>query len=167
MKIGRIARDAVLTAVALAVFLIEMQIPAFVPIPGVKLGLSNVVTLFAMFAIGPVDALLILLARILLGGIFSGQAISLLYSLAGGILCYSVTLLMRRVVTQRQIWVCGVLGAVAHNVGQLAVAVAVTRTAALIYYLPVLTVSALLTGLFTGLLAQFLNARLGHFLKKT
>ena len=167
MKIGRIARDAVLTAVALAVFLIEMQIPALVPIPGVKLGLSNVVTLFAMFAIGPVDALLILLARILLGGIFSGQAISLLYSLAGGILCYSVTLLMRRVVTQRQIWVCGVLGAVAHNVGQLAVAVAVTRTAALIYYLPVLTVSALLTGLFTGLLAQFLNARLGHFLKKT
>lgn len=167
MKIGRIARDAVLTAVALAVFLIEMQIPALVPIPGVKLGLSNVVTLFAMFAIGPVDALLILLVRILLGGIFSGQAISLLYSLAGGILCYSVTLLMRRVVTQRQIWVCGVLGAVAHNVGQLAVAVAVTRTAALIYYLPVLTVSALLTGLFTGLLAQFLNARLGHFLKKT
>jgi heptaprenyl diphosphate synthase len=126
----------------------------------VKLGLANIITVYAMFALGPGDTLCILLARVFLGSVFSGQMTSLLYSLAGGLLCYLVMLLLRRILTVKQIWVCSVLGAMAHNVGQMAVAVLVTGTPALIYYLPVLMVSGILTGLFTGLCAQFVTGRL-------
>jgi heptaprenyl diphosphate synthase len=160
MKTRKLTRMAVLTAVALTIFVIELQLPALAPIPGVKLGLANIITVYAMFALGPGDTLCILLARVFLGSVFSGQMTSLLYSLAGGLLCYLVMLLLRRILTVKQIWVCSVLGAMAHNVGQMAVAVLVTGTPALIYYLPVLMVSGILTGLFTGLCAQFVTGRL-------
>jgi heptaprenyl diphosphate synthase len=160
MKTRKLTRMAVLTAVALTIFVIELQLPALAPIPGVKLGLANIITVYAMFALGPGDTLCILLVRVFLGSVFSGQMTSLLYSLAGGLLCYLVMLLLRRILTVKQIWVCSVLGAMAHNVGQMAVAVLVTGTPALIYYLPVLMVSGILTGLFTGLCAQFVTGRL-------
>ncbi len=167
MNIKRLARAAVLTAVALGIFIVELQLPHLAPIPGVKLGLANIVTVFAMFLLGPGDALAILLARILLGSLFSGQVMALAYSLAGGLLCYLLMLPLRRLLTVRQIWVCGVLGAVAHNIGQMAVALVVTGTAAILVWLPVLMVSGILAGLFTGLCAQFALRRLQNskFLK--
>lgn len=159
-KTKRLTRNALLTTIALTIFIIELHIPALVPIPGVKLGLSNIVTVFAMFAIGPVDTLLILLARIILGGIFSGQMMSLMYSFAGGLLCYLLMLIVRKIISIKQIWVCSMLGAVAHNTGQIAVAMLVTRTTALIIYYPFLLFSGLIAGLFTGLIAQFLVIRM-------
>ncbi len=159
MSVRRLARDALLTALALILFTIEAQLPAPVPVPGVKLGLANLVTVWAMFALGPGDAGRILLGRILLGSLFAPSPSVLLYSAAGGGACYVLTLGLRRVVTKKQIWVCGVLGALAHNMGQLSMAVLVTNTPGLWAYLPVLGVSAMLTGLFTGLCAQFLYAR--------
>jgi heptaprenyl diphosphate synthase len=162
MKTRKLTRMAVLTAVALTIFVIELQLPALAPIPGVKLGLANIITVYAMFALGPGDTLCILLARVFLGSVFSGQMTSLLYSLTGGLLCYLVMLLLRKILTVKQLWVCSVLGAIAHNVGQTAVAVLVTGTPALVYYLPVLMVSGILTGLFTGLCAQFVTGRLGR-----
>lgn len=160
MKVKRITRAAVLAGLALIIFIIELQIPHLVPIPGIKLGLANIVTVVSMFLLGPVDTAGILLVRILLGSIFAGQTLSLLYSLAGGLLCYLVMLLLRKILTEKQIWVCSVLGAIAHNLGQIAVAILVTRTPALLSYLPILLVSAIITGLFTGLCAQFTVNRL-------
>ncbi|MBO6054055.1 MAG: Gx transporter family protein [Oscillospiraceae bacterium] len=154
MKLNRLTRGALLTAVALTIFLVEMMIPPIVPVPGVKLGLANIITLIAMMLIGPVDTLLILLARILLGGMFSGQIMSILYSLAGGLLCYLTMLVLRRHITLRQIWAMSIAGAIAHNIGQIGVAILVTGTKELILYLPVLMVSGILAGLFTGLAAQ-------------
>jgi heptaprenyl diphosphate synthase len=151
---------AVLTAVALSIFIVELQLPSLAPIPGVKLGLANIVTVYAMFTLGAADTLCILVARILLGSFFAGQIMALLYSLAGGLLCYLVMLALRRILTVKQIWVCGVLGAVAHNLGQIAVAILLTSTPALLYYLPVLMVSGILSGAFTGLCAQFVANRL-------
>ncbi len=167
MNIKRLARAAVLTAVALGIFIVELQLPHLAPIPGVKLGLANIVTVFAMFLLGPGDALAILLARILLGSLFSGQVMALAYSLAGGLLCYLLMLPLRRILTEKQIWVCGALGAAAHNIGQMAVALFVTGTTAILIYLPVLMVSGILAGLFTGLCAQFAVRRLqnGKFLR--
>lgn len=150
---------AVLTAVALTIFVIEAQLPPLAPIPGIKLGLANIVTVYAVFALGPGKAALILLARILLGSLFAG-GLTILYSLAGGLCCYLVMLLLCRLVTEKQIWVCSVLGAMAHNAGQIAAAVLITRTPSIVAYLPILLVSGILTGLFTGLCAQFLLARL-------
>ena len=161
MKKGarRLTVDALFAAVALTIFVIELYIPS-VSIPGVKLGLANIVTVTAAFLIGPWDAGAILLCRIVLGGIFSGQVMALWYSLAGGTLCWLTMLPLRRILTKKQIWVMSVIGAVAHNVGQILVALAVTRTAAILYYLPVLMVSGVLAGLFTGIAAQLAVNRL-------
>ena len=156
----QITRMAVLTAVALAIFIAEAQLPPLVPIvPGIKLGLANIITVYALFALGPGQAGMILLARVLLGSLFAG-GMTLFYSLGGGVCCYLVMLAVHRLLTRRQIWVCSVLGAMAHNAGQIAVAVTLTRTPAVAAYLPVLLVSGILTGLFTGLCAQFLLSRL-------
>lgn len=160
MKAKRLALLAALTAIALTVFAVEAQLPPLAPIPGIKLGLANIVTVWALFALGPLDALLILLGRILLGSLFAGQAVSLLYSLAGGLLCFAVCWGLRRVLTERQLWAASVFGALAHNTGQLLAAWALTRTAALWAYFPVLGVSATLTGAFTGLAAQMVYRRL-------
>ena len=241
---------AVLTAVALIVFIIEAQIPVPVPIPGAKLGLANVITLFALFwrgskvretlarkedgneasarreegrkafirrdegspastlqtakskasamleetnsatalheetsaatalheetsaatalheensaatALTVIDALMILICRIILGAAFSGSAVALIYSITGGMFAFTAEVALRRFVTDKQIWVCGVAGAVFHNVGQILAAMLITGTPYIAALLPVLTVVAIITGVVTGLVAQFTVARL-------
>ena len=160
MKVKQLLRMAMLTAVALIIFLVEAQIPNPVPIYGVKLGLANIVTVYAVFALGPGPALMILLCRVFLGSVFSGQMMMFLYSLGGGLLCWCAMCVLRRMVTGKQIWVCSVFGAIFHNIGQMAVAVAVTRTPSLLVYLPILLISGIVTGAFTGLAAQLLLDRL-------
>lgn len=162
MKAKKLTRMALLTAIALILFLVEAQLPPLAPIPGIKLGLANVITVYAMFVLSPGDTLLILLCRVFLGSVFSGQMMNLFYSLGGGLLCWLAMLVLRRVVSRRQIWVCSVIGAMCHNIGQILVAIWMTRTPSLIVYLPVLLVSGILTGLFTGLVAQFVLQRLGR-----
>ena len=159
-KSKRIALDGILTAVALIIFMVEQLIPLPFPVPGVKLGLSNVVTLFAVFAISPIDGGIILFVRIALGSLFAGQLSSFLYSLAGGVLCYGVTLLLYKIVTEKQIFVCGVFGAIMHNVGQICVAILLTGTPGIVTYLPVLVGFGVATGLTTGLIAQLLVIKL-------
>ena len=87
---------------------------------------------------------------------------TLFYSLGGGLVCYTVMLVLRKLVTKRQIWVCSVIGAIAHNIGQICVAIWITKTPALICYLPILMVSGIISGFFTGLCAQFLVNRMGR-----
>ena len=156
----RLTRMSLLTALALIIFTVEAQIPPLVPIPGVKLGLANIITVYAMFCLGPRDTLMILLCRVFLGSVFSGQMMTLAYSLSGGLLCYAVMLGMRKLVTEKQIWVCSVVGAIAHNIGQIIAAIAIAKTVQLIVYLPVLLISGILAGLVTGLAAQYTIQRL-------
>ena len=159
MNARRLTRDAVLTGIALIIYIVEAQLPPLTAIPGIRMGLSNIVTLYAVFMLGRKDAALILMCRILLGALIAGNLSTLMYSAAGGACCLIVTLLLRRLLTEGQAWAAGVIGAAAHNLGQLGLAVLITRTAAIAAYLPVLTVGGMLTGLFTGLCAQFLIAR--------
>lgn len=160
MHAKRLARNALLAGIALIVFIIEMRLPALSPVPGLKLGLSNIVTVYAVFALSPADAFSILAVRIMLGTFVSGNFSALMYSAAGGMLCLLLMLALRRPLTDRRMWIASVLGAVAHNVGQLSVAALVTRTPAIFAYLPVLTAGGMLAGLFTGICAQFMHARL-------
>ncbi len=155
MNIKRITIDALLTAIALTIFVIELQIPNFIPIPGIKLGLANIITVITIFIFGPVDAAFVLISRILLGGIFSGKIVSLMYSIAGGFLCYISMAILKKFVSEQQIWVCSIIGAVAHNIGQISIAIFLTSTKELIVYLPVLMISGIAAGTFTGLCAQF------------
>ena len=103
MRIQRLTRNALLTGLALIIFSIEAALPALSPVPGIKLGLSNIITVYAMFAIGPRDALAILCARILLGAFVTGNVSTLMYSAAGGALCYLVMLLLRRILSSKQV----------------------------------------------------------------
>ena len=160
MKTKDITRMALLTAIALTIFMVEAQLPGLVPVPGIKLGLSNIVTVWAVFTLGPKKASMILAARVFLGAVFSGQMSTILYSGAGGALAIGVTILSRKILTRKQIWVAGVLGAIAHSVGQMAVAIGVTLTPGLAAYLPVMILIGIFTGAFTGFCAQLLTERL-------
>ena len=166
MKTRKLTQMAMLTAIALTIFMVEAQIPALVPVPGVKLGLSNIVTVFAVFAMGPREAAAILFARVFLGAIFAGNFSTIFYSAAGGALAILVTIFLRKILTEKQLWVAGVMGAIAHSIGQMAMAIAIPQTVGLVSYLPMMIICSIITGLFTGLCAQFLLNR-GETLWKT
>ncbi len=159
MSTKKLTRMALLTAIALTIFLVEAQIPPLLPLTGVKIGLSNIITVYAVFALGSREAAAILFCRIFLGAVFAGNFSTIFYSAAGGLCAILVTIGLRRVITTRQLWVAGALGAVAHSVGQMAMAVALTGTPSLVLYLPVMIAISIVTGLFTGLCAQMLVNR--------
>lgn len=156
----RLTRAALLTAIALTIFMVEAQIPAPIPIPGVKLGLANIVTVYAMYLLGPGDALMILLCRVFLGAVFSGQMMTLLYSLSGGLCCFLAMLVLRLVLDRKHVWLASPISAIFHNLGQLLAAAAIMQTWAVVAYLPYLMLAGICAGLFTGLCAQFLIRRL-------
>ena len=166
MKTRKLTTMALLCAIALTIFIVEAQIPAPIPIPGVKLGLSNIVTVYAVFALGAKEGALILFARIFLGAVFSGNFGTIFYSAAGGALAILTTIGLKFVLRESQLWIAGCLGAIAHSIGQMIVAVWLTGTPSLLIYLPVLILCSIFSGLFTGLCAQILVKR-GKDLWKT
>ncbi len=159
MKVKKMTLLALLSAIALTIFMVEAQIPALVPIPGVKLGLANIVTVFTVFALGAREGVIVLFIRIFLGAVFAGNFSTILYSAAGGACAIGVTILLRKILTKKQLWVAGCLGAIAHSIGQMAMAVLLTGTPSLAVYLPVMIAVSIVTGVFTGLCAQFLVNR--------
>ena len=159
IKTRKLTTLGLLTAIALTIFMVESQIPSIVPLPGVKLGLANIVTVFTVFALSPRDGAMVLAARIFLGAVFAGNFSTIFYSAAGGVCAILVTIGLRRVLKQNQLWVAGCLGAIAHSVGQMAMAVFMLGTPSLVIYLPVMIIISIITGLFTGLTAQFLVNR--------
>ena len=161
---------AVLTAVALIVFIIEAQVPLPIPVPGAKLGLANTVTLFALFfkrgkedgtvSLSATDAFMILLCRIILGSMFSGRFIAFVYSTVGGLFGFAAQAVLKRFVTRKQIWACGAVGAVFHNAGQILAAILVTGSPAIVAYLPILIIAGVIAGSITGLVAQITLTRI-------
>ena len=166
MKAKKLTQMAMLTAIALTIFMVEAQIPALVPIPGIKLGLANIVTVFAVFALGSREAAAILFVRIFLGAVFAGNFSTVLYSGAGGLCAILIAIGLRKILTHRQLWVAGALSAIGHSVGQMAMAIAITATPALVMYLPVMILCSVITGVFTGLCAQLVLNR-GNKIWKT
>ena len=168
MKTKDMALGAVLTALALGLSVMENLIPvtAAIPLPGVKLGLANIVTLFALYQLGSRPALSILLARCLLASLFAGNFSALLYSLLGGVLAMLVMIGLKQC---RRLSVFGVSigGAAAHNAGQIIAACITLGDTAVVGYLPVLLGVSLITGTLTGFIASLLframkNVHLSH-----
>lgn len=156
MKTKKLVFMALLTAISLGIWVVEAQIPAPVPVPGVKLGLANIITLAAMVLLDRKAAGSILLVRIVLGSLFAGSFSAILFSLAGGLLAWGAMALSIGLFEEKQLWIVSVFGALAHNAGQLLAAIAVTKTASLIWYGPALLASGIITGSFTGLAAGYL-----------
>ena len=132
------------------------QIPAPVPIPGVKLGLSNIITLVAMLLLGRKEAGAILLVRVLMGAMFAGSPSTLLFSAAGGLFAYLVMCLTTGVFSDKQLWIVSALAGVAHNAGQLLACALVVKTPGVLAYAPILAASGVITGVFTGFAAMYL-----------
>ena len=142
-------------ALALAFSYLESMFPLPLPLPGVKLGLANIVTVFALYALGAAEAAAILLVRVLLGAMFAGNATALLYSLLGGFSALLAMLLLRRC-APLSVYGVSVGGAAAHNCGQIGAALLLLGSAAPLAYLPALLLVSLFTGALTGFIAALL-----------
>lgn len=155
MNVKKMAFMALLLAIALTIFAAESQLPPLAPIPGIKLGLANVVTLAAIYMLGRKEAFTILILRIILGAVFAGNGAAFIYSISGGLLCSICMGTASVFLKADRMWVVSVFGAVGHNIGQIAAACVLTGIVQVVYYLPVLIISGIIMGVFTGLAAQF------------
>lgn len=157
-RLKRLAELSILTALALIIFVVELQFPSITPIAGVKLGLANIITVYGAYRYKAGETASVLLVRILLGSLFGGNPSAIIYSLSGGALCLSGMLLLKKIIPENRLWVCSVLGAVLHNLGQTAAAYFVMGKAVFLY-LPFLTVSGCVAGAITGMCAQLVLMR--------
>ena len=149
----KVAYCGMLCALAMIFSYVEALIPINFGIPGIKLGLANLVVLFGLYRMAPQEILAVQIARILLLGFMFGNGASIIYSLAGGLLSFAVMLLLIRTKLFTPIGVSAAGGA-AHNIGQIILAMVVLRSGGLLYYLAVLMVSGVITGVVMGLLGE-------------
>ena len=153
MDIKKMTALAMFSVIALTIFTAESMIGPIVPIPGIKLGLANIVTLLVLVLYGPKEALFVLIVRILLGSMF------------GGVLCWLVMSLISALLKKKFLVLISMCGAAAHNIGQILAAIVITQSISVVAYLPVLMLSAMITGCFTGLAAQVCSKRLQRILR--
>lgn len=149
-------------ALAMIFGYVEALLPLSIGIPGVKLGIANIVVVFALYRLRPSEALLINVIRILLTGFLFGNLSMTIYSLAGAIFSFFGMLLVKNS-GKFSIYGVSVVGGVCHNLGQLLVAMLVLETLALIYYGPVLLICGLVTGILIGILGNEVLKRIGTF----
>lgn len=156
---SRVAYFGVFTALALIFSYVETLLPISFGIPGVKLGLANLVVVIALYKIPLKEVYLLSVTKVLLAGFIFGNYFSILYSLAGGLLSLTVMTFLKK---DGGYSVMGVsmAGGVAHNVGQLIIAMLVVETFSVIYYVPVLLVAGILTGFLIGVIAGQMLKRL-------
>ena len=156
-----LSRTAVLTALALALSAAESLIPlrGVIPIPGLKLGLANLVTTFALCRLNPGEALLILICRCFLGSLMGGRLTSLAFSLTGGLFAFLAMFVFIRC-PGVSLFGVSVAGAAAHNFGQIIAACVVLSSTAPITYLPALLICSVVTGAVTGGVSMLLVRRI-------
>lgn len=157
---NKVAYMGVFLALALICSYVESLIPISFGIPGVKLGLTNIVVVLMLYCIGAKEALAVSVCRIVLAGFLFGNLFSILYSLAGGLLSFLIMWAVKRT-GKLGILPVSVCGGIFHNIGQLAVAALVVENYNVFYYLPVLLLAGAATGLAIGVVAQELVIRIG------
>lgn len=158
---SRVAYFGVFTALALIFSYVETLIPVNLGIPGVKLGLANLIIVVALYKMRLSEAYLLSVVRVLLAGFIFGNYFSIIYSLAGGILSLTVMALLRKKGGFSVIGV-SIAGGVFHNIGQLIVASVIVETFSVMYYVPVLLIAGLVTGLLIGIASDGMLKRLAN-----
>lgn len=149
---------SLLLSLSMVLSYLESLVPVFVAVPGIKLGLANSVSLFALYKLGARYAFPISVIRVILSSLLFGSVMSLAFSFAGAILSLFAMMLLKRTSPLSEAGV-SIVGAVCHNIGQIAVA-AVLLSTSLIYYLGVLIVSGVVTGALIGLITSYLIKRI-------
>ncbi|MHB1393445.1 MAG: Gx transporter family protein [Clostridia bacterium] len=155
----------ILVSQALILHIIERMIPVPIPVPGIKLGLANAISLVTIILFGPKEALAVVAMRTFLGSVFGGGVASLIYSFIGGsISTLAMAVMYKNFRNLFSLPVISVVGAVFHNIGQILVASLIVQNAKLFYYLPLLLISAVITGLFVGFAVQYTLRPMRHIL---
>ena len=149
MNTKKLTTLAVTVAVAMVLSFVESRIPAFVSIPGVKVGLANIAVIFALYKLGWREAAAVSLVRVFLVALLFGSVVSLAYSIAGAVLSLAVMLLVKRIGLFSELAV-SVVGGITHNVGQILVAFLLLETEVVFYYLPFLLVTGIVAGIAVG-----------------
>ena len=149
----KVAFYGIFAALAVLMGYVEAIFPMPVPIPGVKLGLANVIVLIAMYFMGNKAALGVNIIRVCISSLLFGGFSGFLFSIAGATLSYIVMISVKKIKSSSIIGV-SILGGVAHNIGQIGVAAVVLHTPGLMYYVPMLLVSGLITGVVIGMVAK-------------
>ena len=152
----KIVTLGLLVALSLAIYAFESVLPPIFPIPGIKPGLSNIIILYTLKRFGKKEAGSVLLVRLLLSAILFGNAISLLYSAAGGFLALLIEIICDKILSGKNLQITGAFGGLFHNIAQLIIAILIMQTPAIISYAPYLFISGIVTGLFTGFATHFL-----------
>lgn len=161
LRNNKVAVLGVFTAVGLLLGYIESLFVIPIKIPGVRIGLSNLIIVLVLYLFGPTSAFLVLIVKVLLSGILFGSGVSLLYSLGGALLSFIFMLIIYKC---KYVSVAGVstVGGVMHNIGQIFVASFLASNYSLLYYIPVLILSGCIAGFIIGILALMLIKRLGN-----
>lgn len=158
MKTKRLALMAMAIALAMILSYVESQIPAFVAIPGIKMGLPNILVVFVLYKLGWKDALAISLVRVFLVAVLFGSVLSLAYSFAGAAISFAAMLAMKKSGLFSTVAV-SVAGGVLHNAAQIGVACLVMETNLITYYLPFLVLSGTIAGVVIGLASALMVKR--------
>lgn len=146
----------ILVSQALVLSIIEKALPSPVPIPGVKLGLANIISLFAIIIFGFKEAVIIVIIRNMLASIFVGGMASFLYSIIGGLISIIVmSFIYKNFEKQFSIVSISIMGAIFHNIGQIFVASIIIKDIKIFYYLPILMISGVITGMLIGIASKY------------
>lgn len=160
-----VATYGMLISLAFIFSYLEAMIPIPMPVPGVKLGLANLVTIVGLYTVGIRGTVAVSLVRIVLVGFTFGNASSMIYSLAGGAVSLILMILFRQTNWFSQVGV-SIIGGIGHNIGQISIAALVVQTAGVFYYLPFLMIAGIVAGGVIGLLGGLVTARIQNFIKK-
>lgn len=158
MKTKKIAVLALAIALAMILSFVESQIPAFVAIPGVKIGLANIAVVFVLYKLGWKEAVLISLVRVVMVSMLFGTLVSLFYSVAGAVLSLTGMVLLGKTGLFSTVAV-SVTGGVLHNVGQILMACLLLETNVIVYYLPFLILSGVIAGVVIGVVSAIMVNR--------
>ena len=159
-----VALYGMLISLAFIFSYIEAVIPIPIPVPGVKLGLANLVLIVGLYTVGISGTIAVSLVRIVLVGFTFGNLSSMIYSLAGGIVSLILMILLKKTGKFSQIGV-SIIGGIGHNIGQLTAAALITETAGIFYYLPFLIVAGVIAGAVIGLLGGMVTDRIQNVVK--
>ena len=159
MKTKKLVTLAVTISVAMILSFVESRIPAFVAIPGVKVGLANIAVIFALYKMGWREAIAVSVIRVLLVALLFGSVVSLAYSIAGAAISLSLMILLRKIGIFTEVAV-SVVGGITHNIGQILIAFLLLETKVVFYYLPFRMVSGVIAGIAVGVAAALLIKRI-------
>ena len=159
MKTKKLVTLAVTISVAMILSFVESRIPAFVAIPGVKVGLANIAVIFALYKMGWREAITVSVIRVILVALLFGSVVSLAYSIAGALISLSLMILLRKIGIFTEDAV-SVVGGITHNIGQILIAFLLLETKVVFYYLPFLLVSGVIAGIAVGVASALLIKRI-------